>query len=63
MTVIQFHRPRRQIKTPAVHTNYVGFVLSDELLAGLENVALHEKVTRSEIIRRAVEAFLKGKTK
>jgi hypothetical protein len=65
MNVIQLHRPRprRQIKTPAVHTNYVGFVLSDELLASLEHAALRENVTRSEVIRRAVEEFLKGDRK
>lgn len=53
-------RPRRQKTTPALHTNFVSLAVPDRLFAGIEHAAWRHRVSRSEIIRRALEEFLKG---
>lgn len=64
MNIIQFTgRPRRPKQSPAIHTNHVGLAVSDDLLDKIEHAAWAQKISRSEFIRRTLEARLKGEKK
>lgn len=48
---------RRTRQNPAVNTFYIGLMMSAALVNKVDKIAADENVTRSEIVRRAIESF------
>lgn len=48
---------RRTRQNPAVNTFYIGLMMSAALVNKVDAIAADENVTRSEIVRRAIEKF------
>lgn len=50
-------RARRTRQNPAVNTSFIGLKLPAPLVSKVDAIAAEENVTRSEIVRRAVQNF------